>query len=432
MKQVEFEYYKKNSQNRYSMTHLTHLTPFNKEYTFTSIKEIPLSELKAQSNPISELIFNVINNSIKINRFDILSRYQDHNDSPSVRNLHSCKIMFLLDGFLYYYDIYKEKLLLLDNTKIEGVFSKEKLYIIGFTDLLNISRYYSEFSLYLSLLDAGHVLFNIKNTLLNLKKSIIQHIEVVSHPILNNINQKDSVFFPFIIELDRPNGKLELINKESNTINILKYKNFDEFASTDLLKKLLDLYNRNEEVKKINIPHTPGILNVGLRRSAHTLIGNFNLSDIPNYSIVELGNEIKKYKSQLSSSKIQFSIIHKQNDSTVILTEDSMRTNCDVEFSEILYNDHEFFDLSTYFTIVVCYSTHQAVIEDGMKAVLLSAAEIMQIASWFAAKKNHPFRPMKNHNDEYLKNILCLDDSNEINFIGVFCNEPIEQISFNL
>lgn len=53
----------------------------------------------------------------------------------------------------------------------------------------------------------------------------------------------------------------------------------------------------------------------------------------------------------------------------------------------------------------------------------------MQLTASYAGMVDYAFRPMKNHHDHYLKNVLSLEDDAEINFIGVVCNSPTHQLS---
>jgi len=76
----------------------------------------------------------------------------------------------------------------------------------------------------------------------------------------------------------------------------------------------------------------------------------------------------------------------------------------------------------------VFYTEDKDIVSEGLLPILLSAGELMQGFCLYAAETGNAFRPMKNHHDSYLKRILELSDESEINYIGVLCSSPVQQI----
>ncbi|EMA6344736.1 hypothetical protein ACO11K_000006 [Bacillus cytotoxicus] len=421
MNSLEFQYYKRYSKDRYNMTHLTHLTPFIKKQYFSGGARVNLEK----ETELNTILKQIIKNTLKINRFDILSRYQEHNHSPSTRNMHSCQLLFWVNSKVLFYDLYEDELFLVNDHIIGNNFSMDKIYIIGFSDLLNISRYYSEFALYLSILDAGHVLFNVKNTLNLLENKYGCYKSFNVTEVLKQLDiPLDSSYASFLVEMDRPNGELE-IEVDSKQKRIATLKTFNELKPTAYVSQLLEHFKLKEIGSFIPMHYEIGFSYNKVRNSAHTMVGNFNISEqFDKLNTREAVLSIGRVKNCITNPEINFCIVEKEK----ITFDNGSNQNINVDFSKILYNDHEFFDLQTYSKVVVCYSNEKLIKKDGLIPTIISAGELMQAFCLHSAEKGYAFRPMKNHNDEYLKEILELDNTWEINYIGVLCNSPVTQI----
>lgn len=420
-----FDYYKRYSADRYNLTQVTHGTSFlKKQYGFTGNK------IEPNNTAVFNFIQGLMDYSLKIVRFDVLSRYQDHNFSPSTRNMHSAQVLFIIDKKYIYYDIYEDVFFAAGHCSIPEIF-KDKIYIFGFSDLINISRYYGEFSFYLSTLDAGHVLGNLKNYL-NMKGiEWSQVFKIKPIQILNEVCfYNHEMFGTFLLSTNRPEGELTIKNLVEHK-RIAEDKIFNELAATEYLKFMLPnvnngwLSNENDK-RQSNLSNFP--YSFQMRNSAHNMVGNFSLNreeTISDLALKNYINNLNTFQKNLTSIKQNYCFLRKNK----VFYGNGEVKNKNIDFEKILYNDHEFFDLNTFNLICVIYSKDADVRINGIINSLLSCGELMQVVGLAFSNNGKSFRPMKNHNDTYLKSILELNSDVEINYIGVECSNPIEQFT---
>ncbi|WP_339216614.1 hypothetical protein [Ornithinibacillus sp. FSL M8-0202] len=436
--QLELDYYQSYSADRYTNSdnnNFTILIPFQKEF----VNRDYLYNGYIERYP--QLIDDVIEHTLKIKRYDILSYYHDHNNSPSVRSLHTAKLLFLINGKFYYYNIYEEQLLLVSHSNIdEKYFKRDKLYIFGVSDVLNLARFYSEFALYASLLDAGHLLYNVKNVLLNKNIDFLQYKEINSKYIYKHINidQRYS-YISFGLEISLQN-KVNLWTgcKSYSTGRDMRISiSHNELRKSKYLDDLLNHYNSSVyqgkfSIKTDNIPFFP-LSSKLIRNSAHTTIGNHNYGEkFESFIPEDVLHYLMKSKKLFSSNGMEYCFLLKDDNGECIYWADSTTSNVKIDFRKVMHDDHKFFDFKSYRIVFVCFSHRECVLENGLKNHLITSSELMQLVSLYAASIGYAFRPMKNHNDHYLKKILNLNSNYEINFIGVVCNSPIQQLSYFL
>ncbi|NGZ75303.1 hypothetical protein [Saccharibacillus alkalitolerans] len=424
MEELEFEYYKRYSQSRYQMTHLTHLTPFVKRPYFSG-GTIAHPE---KGSGLEALLDRLTADTLRIDRFDILSRYQDHNASPSTRNMHSCQLLFVIDRRVHFYDLYEDRLYLTDPRELGPCWNRDRIYVIGLSDLLNISRYYSEFSLYLSILDAGHVLGNAKNALnaLGVRYRIYEAAD--TEEVFDRLGiPTDSIYGSFMLDLERPPGSLA-VTGAARSSRIPALKSFDELRPTEYVSPLLRSFraaggDRRKAEASSGVVPIPACR--GLRSSAHTMIGNFNMSEtFERFEPEEAVRLLSRVRDRSSNPALRFCVAEKEK----IWTDDGEFVDKRIDFKRILYNDHEFFDLQTYSRVVICYSEDREMRNAGLIPALIPAGELMQAACLYSADRGYAFRPMKNHNDAYLKEVLGLGEGWEINYIGVLCGSEVSPL----
>ncbi|MEB2300171.1 hypothetical protein LAV72_11125 [Lysinibacillus xylanilyticus] len=422
MKNIEFDYYKRYSALRYDLVHFTHATPFvKKQYSLKG------KALKNDESYLYKLISGIAESSLKINRYEILSRYQDHNNSPSTRNMHSCQLLFIIDNKIFFYDMYEDKFILVNSNTTTH--SERKIYIIGISDILNISRYYGEFSLYLSMLDAGHVLGNVKNFLSIKGVSWQQFMTFEYSTILKKIfDIDDCIYGSFALAVERPEGELNF-EKDVGKKRIAETKYFNEINSSEYVARIINNMKMGQtECYPKQYYSIDENFHISLRRnSAHNMVGNFNLNSentLNKFEAESCMRRLNKFRNLVSVNKIRYCILERHR----ITFQDGTVWEKEVDFSEILYNDHQFFDLNTFKKVVVFYTEDKDVVSEGLLPILLSAGELMQGFCLYAAETGNAFRPMKNHHDSYLKRILELSGESEINYIGVLCSSPVQQI----
>lgn len=432
------KYYCDYSAERYKNTNDSSqiiLTPFNKEYIFQDSGD------KGQIERYSQLIDEVIEHTLKIKRFDVLSYYHDHNNSPSVRSLHSAKLMFLINGYFYYYHLYDNQLLLVSETVMDdGLFKKDRLYIFGVSDLLNLARFYSEFSFYASILDAGHLLYNVKNVLVNKNIDFHQYKEINSRDVFDHIKVDSRYsYISFCLEICPEYQENQMSTQKSYSTGYDKRLSVphNEFVTTKYLREILAQYNDSTSMVSgyIKSDHIPffSLSSKLVRNSAHTTIGNHNDGQtFDAFKQEEVLHYLKKSKDLFSSDSMEYCILYKNDKGEFIYWSDLTASKVSIDYQRIMYNDHKFFDMSSYSIVFVCFSNREKIVQGNLKNHLITSSEMMQLVALYSSSVGYAFRPMKNHNDSYLKEVLNLDERYEINFMGVVCNSPIQQLSYFL
>ncbi len=431
------DYYRSYSADRYKNTEnnsLVILMPFSHDY----ICKDDTGEADIRNH--SQLVGDIIEHTIKIKRYDVLSYYHDHNNSPSVRSLHSAKLLFLIKGRFYYYHLYDNQLLLVSETVIdEGVFDKDKLYIFGVSDVLNLARFYSEFSLYASLLDAGHLLYNVKNVLVNKNIDFLQHHEINSNYVYDHINIDPRYsYISFCLEIpsqyeeDQSSAMKSYVTGYDKRLSITH----NELSTTTYLKELLSHYNGTNKMdshhykKTDNMPFFQ-LSSKLLRNSAHTTIGNHNTGErFDSFKPEEVLHYLKKSKDLFTSNGIEYCFLLKNDRGDYIYWSDFTTSHVEIDYRRVMHNDHKFFDMNSYTIVFICFSNRERLGKNGLKNQLITSSEMMQLVALYSSSVGYAFRPMKNHNDYYLKELLKLDEQFDINFIGVVCNTPIQQLSY--
>lgn len=420
------KYYDEFSDKRYHNTqdnYLAILLPFKKNYINSTVASKSLNYID------SLLISDIIQETLKLNRIDILSYYQDHNYTPSVRSFHSTYFIIIICNIGYYYNIYDNTLSIISKPLPQNFeLDINKIYILVISDILNLSRYYGDFSIYPSLLESGHLLENILNVL---NKHQINSCLTPAPPNLMNYLNIDSRYnyIQYMIMLDLKNGVNDILDETFQIIYDERFAfDYNEFQDSKYLKDLIGYFNENPIIS-----HKEFILEdykkyIWNRNSGHNTIGNFNIRN--SFSAFNPEKAIENIKSQNNlSSNINIYILEIQKNKLVIYSDSKERFSKNTSTNNILTNNQQFLDLSTFKYIVILTSPKNI---DNIRENLICCGQIMQRFSLYIAQLNYSFRPMKNHNDANIKDILNLNDAHNINYIGVLCDSEPLQIHFEI
>lgn len=409
-----YKYYKRYSEKRYDIDFFSSLTPLKNDllkYKGYIVKN---------NSEISQKLFDLGNMTLKLNKLEIFSKYHMHNLTPSVRNYHSTFYIMVVNKKIYIYDFFEDEIIFLDY--FHGKVDCDSTYIIGMSDIFNLIKYYGEFSLYLSLLESGHLLANIKNfcdyqrldyeqVYLPKMKDQLKEMNIIT----------ETLYSPFTIKIKNLTGSLSISNEYIEKNHYIN-EYFDELKSTYYLKNILQSLNRGD-IYKVNKSYKSRkhfFYDFRYRNSANNLVGNYNLNlHIKNKDIEMIMEKIRHYLYNLTSDDMNFCIFHKN----CIYHDDGRIENNNINYGKVMYNDHTYFDLSSYNNVIIIY-TKDCNLEGGnVFDHLLSIGELMQGIALISSDCNYSMRPMKNHNDSYIKKILDFKDKNdvEINYIGVIC-----------
>ncbi|MFK3937450.1 hypothetical protein ACI2JA_08030 [Alkalihalobacillus sp. NPDC078783] len=427
----EVKYYREYSGDRYTSTvnhYLTILLPFSKQYIKKSKCDIELNE------KFPDFISAIINNCLRIRRFDVLSYYNDHNNSPSARSLHSGTLIFIMNSQAYYYSLYDDELLLISKRELDADrYSRDKVYIVGISDVLNLARIYSEFSLYISMLDAGHLLYNVKNVVGSRKMNFYQAKSIDGNYLKENLNFDSRYTYPsFQLEIDL---EISSIPDVQRGIDLRRVVAHDELRCTRHLRGILDKYNECSSIDRAhysveNVSFFKPIHTL-IRNSAHTTIGNNNFGEsFSRFHIEYILQFLDQSKKIISGNGLEYCFLLKEEDTVTVYWADGTGEAKDIQFDQVMKHDHRFFQMDSYSIVFVCFSKEKSMLNNGLRSHLLSCGEMMQQVSLYASTVGYAFRPMKNHNDEYLLERLQLGSDYEINYMGVVCNSPVQQLSY--
>lgn len=435
MLQKQKDYFNRYSENRYEMNHLVLLTPHRKYYDYDFDYYMQLSE--GTEKTVLNLIGKIIKYTTKINRYDVLSRYNDHNSSPSARNYHSSEVYFIFNNRAYRYNYYKDRVevIILQSKLFEN---NNKLHILGVSDIYNLSRFYSEFSFYLVGLDSGHVAYNVKTVLFDEEIQCRQVFAYDQHLIAENLRRspKDTVI-NYVISCDSSllaDDSTNMITKSVADLDVTRYvkPKFDQLIATEHLRKLMNEIRINDYVEDFDICTTYYPKNMSevhrRRNSLHNVLGNFNWhSDYEKFDVNQLSKHLTEYICNSHyAQKLEFAIVSKKNENyeiqknSVDLDELNQIWVSADELKNVLHNDHGFLDLRTFQHVVAIYATDEKMIDVGLQNLLLGVGEMMQIVCLYSAEIDYGFRPLKNHNDDGIKRLLNLSgEHDKILYIGL-------------
>ncbi len=425
---LEKTYLQNYTENRYrsvSSSKVFILNPFEKS------QHIFMNKIKDELFFKNSIITEIIKFSLEVNRVDFMSRYQEHNNSPSARNLHSAQVLFIYKKRIYYYDIFSREIYWVGDD--ESFAYSEKLYLVGFHQLKNLSRYYGEFSMYLTLLDGGHLLFNIKNILRLNEISHRQSVGGLNELSLDNICCDKNIFTSFILEIDL---EQELDYEKENTLLTRKddFDSYNYLSGTSILEQLISVYRnppknnwQDVEQEELKVFCSTSLQN---RSSCHNMIGNYNRKNLRlEIPLSDVMQDLKRINQTLLSSNVEVAFLRKLNQDFIEIVKVDEVYQTKGNLSLILNNDHDYFDIESYGGVFVCFGKRSKTLEDGIQSYLLSVSEIMQYLSLYISEAKRGFRPMKNYDDKYLKQVLRLNKQDDINYIGSICDNNVNQLN---
>lgn len=397
------------------------LTPFNKNYFKCNISE---EKYFAENLVLKE----IIENTLKIYRIDFMSYYQDHNYSPSVRSLHSTGFLILHNEYIYYFDIYESNFRIIAHLNL-GIEYKTKSLIIGFSDIYNVHRYYKDFSIMATLLENGHLLFNLQTVLNsnNVNYSFCYPSELID--TLCEVLPR-TFYYSYIISLpgfefsplekynafayDIRNNKFQLLSRESETKIVLSAINK---IPTERIK-----ISRNERILLTNFR------NLG---SAHNIIGNWNLDENFDFvSIKEISDKLNlMIKETQSEHVVNYYLLEKESGNCYgIYSGNGECRKLELDDVNRYFNDSSKnidFNTMKYFVFLTISVENK----HNYKELLLNIGQYMQYIYTYSASKGYKFRPFKSHNDEMILKDITLKKDEVVLYSGVFLSDDIIQLS---
>lgn len=369
---------------------------------------------------ISGLLFHLIDQTIRINRMDFSSQYLLHNNVASARNKHSSEFFLVYDQGLLKYDLYLDQLFFLGKVN-QAVFKPGELYLIGLTDLKNLTRHYSEFSLYLGLLDAGHVLGNLKTVLASQGLSMKQ----IFHMDLSSLEPYVDEFclMPFVLWVDVAGMANDLsLTEQISELPERPRLSFRESAHYHHLAGAIKEINRCAGTQTTKVIEWPVIKQLDAllraRQSAHTLVGNFNFTD-HEFERVDpevINHLISQCQPGLSAGGLEVRLIDLKQIA---------------QANRLIHDSEDFFNAASYRYAIAAY-VRQEMLQDGLFShVALAAGELFQLIGIHFSQLGYAFRPLKNHSDCEIKQVLDLPpDQTRIIYFGLVMglDEPYNRI----
>ncbi|WP_057491439.1 hypothetical protein [Streptococcus orisasini] len=397
------------------------LTPFNKNYFKCNISE---EKYYTENLVLKEMI----ENTLEIYRIDFLSYYQDHNYSPSVRSLHSSGFLILHDELVYYFDIYESNFRIIAHLNL-GIEYKNKSFIIGFSDIYNVHRFYKSFSVMATLLENGHLLFNLQ-TVLNSNR--IDYSFCYSKKLVDMLSEVMPATFYFSYIISFSNFDFSPLEKYKEFAYDIRNNQFQLLSMERDTQRVLNALNKIP-TKSIKISENDNILlnnfkNLG---SGHNVIGNWNLDEnFDSISIKEVRNKLNlMIKETQSKHLINFYLLEEEssnrykvysnNGECQILELDDVNKYFNDSSKNIDFNTMKYF---VFFTSTV-KNNH------NYKELLLNIGQYMQYIYAYSSSKGYKFRPFKSHNDEMILKDITFNKDELVLYSGVFLSDEIIQLS---
>ncbi len=366
----------------------------------------------------------LLKQTLTLRRIDYFSRYAEHNNSPSARNLHSASLLLVWEGALYFYDLYEDLLLSVD-ALMPSFFSKDSFYILGVCDFYNLARYYGDFGTYLTLLDAGHLMFNVKNALkLNdVAYKYFWHVpETVQEKVSACFSEKSFVAYCIVVD-DAPPAPTggHTVQRKGAVKGVSQ-------SSSEMIATLLKQLRAGPVVTVEESQWPPMVQSQTLiRNSGHNQVGNCRVHyGQKSFSIEAWEVSFERLSKALTPHPIEHKWFVNEETYGMAPLENAV---IKPSLKGLLNNDHAFFDMDNFDLALVLYIKREAFEAAGLKETLISAGAQMQSACLLAAQDGLAFRPMKNHCDASIKEHLGLGSDYEILYLGVLCEENIHQIS---
>ena len=404
-------------------------------YTTDELKKIN-KQLESEKHPLSNSLFNklyeIIKDTFSLIKYEIDNPYVFHKVVPSARNIHpnECYLVYL--GNILRFNPKSNRLQYVSyNSKY-----KDHIYICVVSELWRIMKFYGQIGLALSLLDAGHILGNLKILMdyANLGESEV-YTSFNKGELIKDLSLcEKSMFLNYIIDLGKYapkdcNFKIDLKISATRSINyaeeVASYNNIAEFIFKSNNSSIFESHkitNKELELKeKLDLKKIIDVM--PLRQSAHSNLGTFStLNCLDSQCIREIINStmilVNRYVNKSHRFKIYFLFKGKATGeikSYVIQNRAIYELpSKDIELHKVLHDSHNTINIES--CPVVSFVSYETKVEDEGEAIYTShigASEISQYISNIVAKHGLFARPMKNFDDSYLQFVANIPKDKE-------------------
>ncbi len=382
------------------------------DYMITDLVESVAYEIPPHAKAISEVVREVY----RFTRFEPTNPYVFHKSVPAARNIHANEAYLVIDGDVIRYNPKSD---LFEYVRYDKNLSGQ-LRIISVAELWRVMKFYGEFGMVLPLMDAGHLIAQLKIELDHngISDGIVSYgiCEEKMYEYLGLSRASHQI--SFCIEF----SKVEERKKTNETLTECKRSmNYDaEVSQYEIAKRLLTCNQKKyveplrwEEVKK------PITQDAEFRESAHNFIGICSLVESMEQSSIDqcsdmVRNYLKRYV--LKDDRFLIRMIFRTPKGDFVRTidqdgyEDSMLYRLDK--NRLLHDTNRMIDMESMpVSVYISYRYDKTLsLQDNVVLSHIKAAQISHYFLLCAPQYGFFGRPMRNLEDTYLEELFHSKD----------------------
>ncbi len=387
--------------NRYSSVKFVDfmLTEFNDNVEFSLPKE---------AEPLGAVVRGIFGYS----RYEPANPYVFHKAVPAARNVHTNEAYLVCCGNICRYNC--------KTNSFECVCYDEReagsFRLVVVAELWRIMKYYGEFGMVLALLDAGHILSQLKMDLerAGITRGSIKYgaKDAGEYERLGLSPQSQLI----AMEIDF-SAYMQLSTVSTIAGRYRRIMNFDKEVSSYEISKQFLLYEEGFAEMPLMFDNTSPefFVNSQSRESAHNFVGICSLVEQVSQTWVlscarRLCKSMQHYMNSAPEYKVY--ILYRTEESERLITIKqgivSQPHEWIVDRKRLLHDSHHMIDMESMPVVVYvsyCYDRSRSEKENIYRAHI-GASEIIHYISLSGAEHGFFARPMRNFEDAYLENVL--------------------------
>lgn len=381
------------------------------DYMITDLNESVIFEIPKELKKISHIIRNVF----RYSRYEPTNPYVFHKRVPAARNVHTNEAYLVCDGNICRYNCK------IDVFECIGYCQEEhgNVRLIVVAELWRIMKFYGEFGLVLPLLDAGHILAQLK---IDLETA--------------GLTEADILYGARELEEYRRLGlslRSNLITLEINLEKLVNYQaeimidktyfrtmNYDaEVSSYEVAEQLLS-HEQGFHMRKMlyDSKCLKPFMKMQKRESAHNYIGICSIvesidEEIVNEYIGQLAAYMNHYIEDVDRYKVYTLYTTEAGQYMTPIERGKIGSvkRIDVDKSQLLHDTASMIDMESMpVTVYISYLYDEELSEvENIYNAHIGAAELAHYFLLNGSKDGYFGRPMRNLEDVYLETILPID-----------------------
>lgn len=378
-------------------------------------------------------LFEIVRYIFKYNRYEPTNPYVFHKCVPSARNIHTNEPYIIFNGDIVRYNC---KLDNFEYIKYDESM-KNRCEIIMLAELWRVMKFYGEFGMVLPLIDAGHILGQLKIELEknNYHCSYIQYAASSEEDYYNINASSKSTLITFKVDLSSNFLYKDIeVNIDNNRrINNRRSINYDgEINSYMNVKDFLNITSSFKHRKMIcDKNKLRNICTKNIRESAHNTVGICSVTDfIKEKNVKSIFDNIQQYIRHYIIDYYNYNIyiIYKNEEKItklLSLKNEKIKESIlkDINKRELLHDTKTMIIMDSMPMIIyISYNYDKEISErENIYNSHIGAGEINQYLSIFVTNEGLFARPVRNFEDDNVKKLLQIESDNEYLIYSLIC-----------